>query len=168
VNLSNEALTSDGVLLPPKSLLIAEHYYRGAFCSVKTGRRFRLVPLPETVVDVLRRMRPEDATPEMLVFRNRRGGLVSDLNLLKRQLQPAGEKIGLPFRLSWHVFRRSTATLLEAIGMPLSERQTILGHSLPHMTLYYTIADLERRRELLEKLAERIVPGEQAFCAGAR
>ena len=37
--------------------------------------------------------------------------------------------------------RRTTATLCEAEGMPLSDRMAVMGHSCPEMTMRYTMTD---------------------------
>lgn len=158
VNLDPEPRAVDGVLLPPRSLLVAEHFYRGQFGSLKTSRRFRILPLASFAVELLEqlRKRPVSTGPDDLVLVGPKGRPISDTHLRKRQLAPAGRKVGLPFPLSWHVFRRSVATWCEAVGMPLADRVAILGHGRALMTLHYTVSDVERRREGIEQVARML------------
>ena len=94
--------------------------------------------------------------PDDLVFASSKGTPLNERNLLKRVLKPAGAKLGIPW-LSWHVFRHTHATLGEQIGMALSVRQAQMGHGDIRMTLHYTHADLERRRQAIEAISDRLV-----------
>ncbi len=91
-----------------------------------------------------------------LVFSSRNGTPLNERNLLRRFLKPAGRKLGIPW-LSWHVFRHTHATLAEQIGMALSDRQAQMGHGDIRMTLRYTHSDLDRRRQAIEAMANRLV-----------
>ena len=64
--------------------------------------------------------------------------------------------MGMPW-LSWHVFRRMTATLCEADGMPLSDRMSLMGHGSAVMTMRYTMTDPKRTSEVLEQVMEKIL-----------
>jgi integrase len=73
---------------------------------------------------------------------------------------PVAKTLGMPW-LSWHVFRHTDATLGEAIGMALSDRQAQVDHGDVRMTLRYTHADIERRRAAIKAMSDRLV-GEAA------
>jgi integrase len=54
-------------------------------------------------------------------------------NLLRRQLRPTCEKLGL-IGITWHSLRHAHATLLDAAGAPLGTVQSLLGHSTSELT----------------------------------
>ena len=90
------------------SIRVSEAVYDGHFDSPKTAAGNRRVPLSEHMLELLldwkasaRRTDPED-----LVFGTRNGTPVSSNNLIRRQILPACEKLGLP-RCTWLTFRRT-------------------------------------------------------------
>ncbi len=118
LNLTQEVAVVGREALEPWSLAVRENYYRGKFGSVKAKSRRRNLPLSRSVVSELTEIRAKSkfAGPDDLVFASRFGTPLSERNLLRRALKPAGEKLGIPW-LSWHVFRHTHATLGEMIGM---------------------------------------------------
>src|SRR5439155_24449503 len=120
--------------------------------------RKRSLPLSRTVVNALVKIRAISKFTEWesLVFASRNGTPLNESNLLKRVLKPAGERLGIPW-LSWHVFRHTHATLGEQIGMALSDRQAQMGHGDVRMTLHYTHSDLNRRRQAIEAMSDRLI-----------
>jgi integrase len=79
----------------------------------------------------------------------------TNTNKGKRVLKPAGHKLGFPGS-DWHVFRHTHATLGEEIGMALSDRQAQMGHGDVRTTLHYTHSDLDRRRQSIEAMSDRL------------
>jgi integrase len=150
VNLTDSPVLLDGepVILPRFSLAVRENFYRGYPGSVKRPARRRNVPLTEIAIKILQEIRDQSkfTGPEDPVFASRKGTPLNECNLRKRVLKPAGAEIGCPW-LSWTVFRRTSTTLAELAGMPLADRQAQMGHSDVRMTLWYTITDVERRRQ---------------------
>jgi integrase len=157
VNLSDQATVCDGDLLPAASVAVREHYYRGAIGTLKTGRRRRIIPLSQFALETLRAWQAESKhkTPEAFVFAGRNGRPLSEGNSRARVLKPAARALGLDW-VSWHTFRRSTATWAEAVQMQLSDRMAILGHGSAEMTMLYTAADMNRRRESLNEIGEHL------------
>lgn len=155
VNLTAASGIVDGEALPPRSLQVRENNYRGAVGSPKAVSRRRTVPLPAAVVRMLDDWRQATPYPgaEDFVFAGGHGHALNETNLRRRVLAPIGKALELPFPLSWHVFRHTHATIAEQIGLPLSERQANMGHAAGAMTMHYTHADVERRREGLEQIA---------------
>jgi integrase len=160
LNLTGEVAVVGGEVLEPWSLAVRENYYRGKFGSVKAKSRRRNLPLSRTVVGALLEIRAGSRFTglEDLVFASRNGTPLSERNLLRRVLKPAGVQLGLPW-LSWHVFRHTHATLGEQIGMALSDRQAQMGHGDIRMTLHYTHSDLNRRRQAVEAMSDRLIGG---------
>ena len=59
--------------------------------------------------------------------------------------------------MGWHVCRHTHSTLAEELGMAFSDRQAQLGHSDYRMTLHYTHSNLQRRRQTLDLMADRLL-----------
>jgi len=156
-NLSDQATICDGDLLPARSVAVREHYYRGALGTLKTGRRRRIIPLNDFALETLRDWMQQTRwnRPEDFVFAGRNGRPLSEGNSRARVLKPAARRLGLDW-VSWHTFRRSTATWAEAVQMQLSDRMAILGHGSAEMTMLYTAADIDRRRESLNQIGEHL------------
>ena len=60
--------------------------------------------------------------------------------------------------LSWHCLRRTHTTLANELGMAFTDRMAMMGHSEARMTALYTADDLQRRRTVLDRMAERLLP----------
>jgi len=100
-----------------------------------------------------------------LVFQTSKGTPYSDSNLLKRELKPAGRKLGIPW-LNWHTLRRTHATLFQVAGGSLRDTQAQLGHSKASTTLeIYTLPIAQNQREAAERLSQMLTSvGELAIC----
>jgi integrase len=161
VNLTGDVVIVGTDVIKPWSLAVRENYYRGHFGSVKKKSRRRDVPLSGLAVRVLSEFRAASkfSGPDDLVFATRNGTPQSERNLLRRGLKPVGKKLGMPW-LSWHVFRHTHATLGEQIGMALSDRQAQMGHADIRMTMHYTHSDMNRRRQSVEAMTDRLTGNE--------
>lgn len=157
VNLSNHTIVVDDDTIPPLSFAVRENYYRGKWGPVKTTKRNRIQPLAPSVVAALHTLaaRGSWVGPDDPVFASRNGTPVDAHNANKRVLKRAGKVAGVP-TLSWHSFRRTTATLTSILGMPTADRVALMGHANEAMTTYYSDSDIERRREFVDELAERL------------
>jgi len=158
VNLTGEPVMMDGEVLPPYSLAVRENYYRGKFGSVKARSRRRNVPLSSSVVMALAALKrtTKHSGADDLLFSSRNGTPLNENNLMRRAIKPVAKGLGMPW-LSWHVFRHTHATLGEQIGMALSDRQAQMGHGDVRMTMHYTHSDLQRRREAIEVMSDRLI-----------
>ncbi len=158
VNLTSQIHVVSSEVLKPSTLAVRENYYRGKFGSVKAKSRCRDVPLSNSVVESLSRMRARSkfVEPDDLVFASRTGTPLNENNLMRRVVKPVATKLGMPW-LSWHCFRHTHATLGEQIGMALSDRQAQMGHGTTQMTMHYTHSDLERRRPAIETMSDRLI-----------
>jgi integrase len=157
VNLNDEIAIVGAEVMNSWSLAVRENYYRGQFGSVKAKSRRRDVPLSRSVVNALSELKQASkySGPDELVFATRNGTPLSERNILRRVLKPAGEQLGIAW-LSWHVFRHTHATLGEQIGMALSDRQAQMGHGDVRMTMHYTHSDMNRRRQSIETMTDRL------------
>jgi integrase len=164
VNLTARAIIVDDDLIPPQSFAVRENYYRGKWGSVKATARNRIQPLAPGVSEAVRVLstRGSFIDPDDPVFASRTGTPVDAHNANKRVLKRAGRAAGVP-GLSWHSFRRTTATLTGLLGMPKADRVALMGHSSGEMTDYYSDSDINRRREFVDELAVRLtVPAKPA------
>ncbi len=159
VNLTEQFTTVDGESLPRLTIAVRSHWYRGEYGSVKAKSRRRNLPIPVALRGVLSRMkeRAKFTGADDPVFAARTGKPVDEYNIARRQLKPAGQSLGMPW-LSWHCFRRTHTTLAHELGMAFTDRMAMMGHSEARMTALYTADDLQRRRTVLDQMAERLLP----------
>lgn len=158
VNLGEEPVIVGTEILPPKSLGVRENFYRGKFGSPRAKSRKRNMPLADGVVAGIAEIRSHSTfrAPDHLVFASAVGTPVDECNLMRRVVKPIAQRLGMPW-LSWHVVRRTHATLGEQIGMALSDRQTRMGHGDIRMTLHYTHSDLNRRRAGVQAITDKLI-----------
>lgn len=158
VNLTGDWITVDGETIPPMSIAVRRQWYRGKYGTVKAKPRNRNLPISPLMARELEAIRQVSGFcgPDDPVFGSSTGTPADEHNLAARKLKPAGRKLGMPW-LSWHCFRRTHTTLADQIGMTAGDRMAMNGHATLRMTERYTIVDLERRREIVERMAQRIL-----------
>jgi hypothetical protein len=115
------------------TLRVAETVYDGHFDAPKSQRSARIVPLAEEACSTLGKLPSSSTRPDDLVFSMDTGQPLDRHNLLRRQLRPTCEKLGL-LGITWHSLRHYHATLLDAAGAPLGTVQSLLGHSASELT----------------------------------
>lgn len=130
------------------------------------GRKTRVVPLMSGTVDLLREyLRGQGLVgPEQLdqpLFRNRHGGRLSRSGiryLVEKYTQKAcDEQPSLPIaKVSPHTFRHSKAMHLLQCGNPLVVIRDILGHTDIKSTEIYARADLDMKRQALDKAGDKV------------
>ena len=142
---------------------IEQACYRGLLGSPKTKGSRRTLPLPRALVSSLIQIyehAPRTGEDD-LVFQTRNGTPLNDTNLLHRHLKPAGWEIGMP-SLSWHMLRRTHATLLQTAGASLRDTQAQLGHSRMSTTLeVYTLPIPAHLRLAVENLSQLVTNGDE-------
>jgi integrase len=136
--------------------------------SPKTQAGIRTIPLPEVLIEALRRhcelQQQERSTLDVdwedhgLVFPSTRGTPLQPRNLI-RHFKLALEAAKLPLTTRFHDLRHSCASLLIAQGVPLKTVSDILGHSSIQVTsdIYgHTLPD--RKRDVTEQLGRMFEP----------
>ena len=84
---------------------VEERYYRGDTDEPKSERSHRLLSLGLLLEDY-RSWKPDNAGPDDYVF-HRGGKPMDDRRLLRNELRPAAERLGIHFPgFGWHTFRR--------------------------------------------------------------
>jgi len=154
------------------SITIEERYSRGDWSVPKTQASAATIGVsPEVITRILclktlsvkvragRAMRThklvKSAGPDDLVFQSvQTGRPMNDQNILKRHIQPAARKMGLPF-VNWRCLRTSHATWLVQAGADPKSVQGQMRHSRVSTTMdiYAQIVPTAQRRAL-EQLAE--------------
>jgi integrase len=87
-------------------------------------------------------------------------------NLFNRVLKPIGTKLGMPW-IGWHSFRHTLATWIrQDKETSPSDQMAMLGHSDIRMTMHYGEQDLERRRGVVSRIAERLAEKSAAASTG--
>ncbi len=161
LNLTPDWVIVDGEAIQPFTVAVREHYYRGDWGTLKSGSRRRDLPLPKMLVSMLAGVKERSAWngPEDPVFAGKTGKPIDETNYAHRHLRPLGRRLGLK-SLSWHDFRRTHATLADQQQVPLGDRMAGMGHSDARMTMWYSVADVERRRQAAETMAETLSSGD--------
>jgi integrase/recombinase XerC len=110
-----------------------------------TGKRnkTRIVPLLDNVREAIEgylELCPYPPAKGEPLFRGRRGGPLSPA-LIRRAVQGARNRLGLPEKTTPHALRHSFATHLLAGGADLRSLQELLGHASLSSTQVYTAVD---------------------------
>ena len=153
------------------SITIEERYCRGDWSVPKTEASAttigvdpeviaRLLRLPTLTVEVRagRAIRKhklvKSGGPDDLVFQSvQKGCPMNDQNILKRHLQPAARKLGLPF-VTWRCLRTSHATWLVQSGADPKSVQGQMRHSRVSTTMdIYAQAVPASQRRALQQLS---------------
>jgi integrase len=98
-----------------------------------------------------------DANGDGYVF-EKDGNPLDDRAILKDFIRPVAKRLGFYFTgFGWHSFRRQNLTRIQEEGATPFEAQAQAGHSRPTMTSEYTIVSLERRKQAVLRLQERLL-----------
>jgi integrase len=84
-------------------------------------------------------------------------------SIMRKQIHPAIEKLGIGKRIGWHTFRHSCSTLLRHLGTDIKVQQDLLRHSSARLTLdTYTQAVTPAKREAQNAVVKLLLPAESA------
>jgi len=138
-------------------LYVRRDYYRGHLQTPKTARSERLFKLPCFVADTLKRYLSERVSNSDLLFPNGAGTIFDDRNLIRREVEPVCDRLGIP-RFSWHALRHTFSTIAENNRVPVSVVQSLLGHTSPSTTMLYAHAQDDAKQNALETVARVLFP----------
>ena len=121
--------------------------------NVKPGRIMpnHVVPLPEQLLSILRRMGPHH--PDKLIFASAKGKDLADWPRWTRDIR---RRLGVTVRP--HDLRRTFSTMLGELGVPPHVVSAALGHTIgdPLTAGYNKAAYLAEVRDAVDKLADRL------------
>jgi len=123
-------------------------YGCGLRISEATGLKGDILPIGESIRVTGKRDKienyitlcPYEIRPDTPLFRGTRGGALSPA-LIRRAVQEARKRLGLPDNATPHALRHSFATHLLAGGADLRSLQELLGHASLSSTQVYTAVD---------------------------
>lgn len=160
-NFTDQIKVVEGEVLAPFSIAVREHWYDNERGTLKAGRRRRNVPLTADIAAELALFTAREtfAGPDDPLFVSRTGTPVDQHNISNRHFRPLSVKVGFP--VTWHGFRRAHSTFTGTLeGISVEDRRANMGHADAEMSLYYSIADIERRRQIPEQIMAKLAKTE--------
>jgi len=118
VNLTGTWSNTSGEPVPPRTIAVRKHLYRGELENVNKAKRNRNLPIPECLIPILRDLsrRADFTGPDDFVLVSDAGKPVIEKNIALRRLKTIGRSLQMPW-LSWQVFRRTRTNLRNELGM---------------------------------------------------
>ena len=108
--------------------------------TCKTEASQKAIPLHEDLIEALKGWRQQSPYKEAQhwVFASPSSGGKNPYwgqQLMRRDICPVAQKLGITKRIGWHTFRHTYSTLLRAVGADLKVMQELLRHSTIRVTL---------------------------------
>ena len=139
---------SNAAVAVPHQVIARIHHLKTITLEIRAGNAVRRYPAVKS------------GEPEDRVFQSPLRGIeMSDANILRRHIKPAGRKLGMPW-LNWQALRRSYATWLKLAGADPKDAQAQMRHSRVTTTLeIYQQHVPESQRRAVDKLGQLTVSG---------
>ena len=88
-------------------------------------------------------------------------------SIMRKQIHPAIERLGIKKRIGWHTFRHSYSTLLRQLGTDIKVQQDLLRHSSARLTLdTYTQAVTPAKRDAQNAVVHLLLPAQSKAVVG--
>ncbi|MHB1838968.1 MAG: tyrosine-type recombinase/integrase [Acidobacteriaceae bacterium] len=132
--------------------------WRNVEGDTKTEVSRKPVPLPPFVVEELKQWREaslyksEDDFVFPSVQKNGKQAISPD-SILKREIRPALQRIGVTKQVGFHTFRHSLATLLGELEVNIKTTQELLRHANPNITMRIYQQAVSKQKRAAQKLA---------------
>jgi integrase len=121
VNLTDHALSREGLTIPARHIAIRTQWYRGQLAPVPPSRK-KFLPLPPLLLRVIRCLsNGSSAGWNDFVLTTRSGRPINQINLAGRRLKRIGQQMNMPW-LSWQVFRRTRLSILHEYETRVQEQ----------------------------------------------
>jgi integrase len=132
VNLTETWLSIDGEPIPPKTIAVRRQWYRGELLEPNWRSRNRNLSISDLLFPMLLGLsqRAKYTGPDDFVLASLAGTPINEHYISARRLKPIGKALQMPW-LSWRVFRRTRASLLNELERQCHE----LGVRPPEPTL---------------------------------
>ena len=132
---------------------VARSVVHGVISRCKTESSAKLIPMSPLLAKMLKEWRKISPFPSAddWVFASKRANGKRPIwgqSIMRKQLYPAIEKLGIAKRIGWHIFRHSYSTLLRNLGTDIKVQRDLLRPSSARLTLdTYTQATTPAKRE---------------------
>jgi integrase len=135
-------------------------YVQGRFSRLKTEASRGEFPLPEEVIELLRRWRAltpyNRPTDYVFASPDNKGKRPFSPRTLMNHIQPVARALGLP-HIGWHTFRHSFSRWAKNAGVELDGSKTLLRHQTAKMALEtYGGAELASTRKLQARVIRHV------------
>lgn len=139
-----------------RTVRVERRYARGDVDAPKssTSRRERYIgPLADEILF----RRPEASSLDEPVFARADGRIPDDRDLQQHVWRPAAQRAGIYHPgFGLHSLRRLSITWRQECGATLIEAMRQAGHARPDMTVRYTLDDLRREMQVVDRLRSRL------------
>ncbi len=143
----------------------------GVVSRCKTESSAKPIPLGPHLVELLKEWRKVAPFPSKddWVFASKRAKGKRPIwgqSIMRKQIHPVIERLGITKRIGWHSFRHSYSTLLRQLGTDIKVQQDLLRHSSARLTLdTYTQAVTPAKREAQNAVVKLLLPAESGSLA---
>lgn len=119
----------------------------------KTKNSSRIIPLPKTLLDILKKIKKKSTSE--YVISTRTGGIVGT-RAYQRTYERILAKLDIPYK-NFHSLRHTFATRAIEMGMDVKTLSEILGHKNPMITLQrYTHSMLSYKTDMMNKMGKNL------------
>jgi integrase len=132
----------------------------GVISRCKTESSAKPIPMSPLLAEMLKEWRKVTRFPSAddWVFASKRAKGKRPIwgqSVMRKQIHPVVEKLGINKRIGWHTFRHSYSTLLRHLGTDIKVQQDLLRHSSARLTLdTYTQAVTPAKRAAQNAVVE--------------
>jgi integrase len=141
-------------------------YRRVVDGETKTDESQRDIPMSETVSGALMGLRLTKFNRGEFVFTTAHGNIFAPETVRRDVFQPFSRTGAVP-HFSFRSFRRTSATIMHQFT-PLRTQRLIMGHASEEMSLLYTEAAMQERREAIGKLDAQLWGGQNWTQVGLK
>lgn len=138
----------------------------GVISRCKTESSAKPIPMSPLLAEMLkewRKVTPYRSDNDWVFASKRAKGKrpIWGQSIMRKQVHPAIEKLGIKKRIGWHTFRHSYSTLLRHLGTDIKVQQDLLRHSSARLTLdTYTQSVTPAKREAQNAVVKLLLPAE--------
>lgn len=138
---------------------VRQSVWRGRVQTPKSQAAYRDIFISQSLTGHLQSLVGRGAESSMhFLFHTRTGSAWDASTITKKRLAPLCKTLGIETK-GLHAFRRTHATMMDRLGVPLKVRQERMGHTDPRLTLTaYTQPVSEDERRFVTQLAGSILP----------
>ena len=132
VNLTDEWAAAGGERIPPRTIAVRKHFYRGELVDLPKSSRNRYLSIPQPLLPILCELsqRAKYTGSDDFVLVSTVGTPINEKDIAKRRLKPIGKSMGMAW-LCWRVFSRTHNSLAYEYGTRSLDRVAMLMNAGP-------------------------------------